>query len=63
MHRYLIIVGCSLFALGGCDQPTTEPIQVDFTVKIETEEEQPRLRVPKDERGTIVGDSEGFFRP
>jgi hypothetical protein len=63
MHRYLIALGCCALLLSGCDQPATEPVKVDVTVTIEKEEDAPKPPVKKTERGTIIGDSEGFFDP
>ncbi|MEZ5587422.1 MAG: hypothetical protein R3E46_10165 [Sedimenticolaceae bacterium] len=62
MNRYFAIGGACLVFIAGCDQPPPEPPKVEVNVTIE-EKEKPKKPVPKDERGTVVGNSEGFFRP
>lgn len=62
MYRYLAISGACLAFFAGCDQSTPEPPKVEVTVIVE-EKDKPKKPVPKDERGTILGNSEGFFRP
>ena len=63
MHRNLVLGGVCAVFLVGCDQPATEPVKVDVTVTIDKEEDAPQPPVKKTERGTIIGDSEGFYRP
>ena len=62
MYRNLAIAGACLAFISGCEQSPPEPPKVEVTVTVE-EKEKPKTPVPKDERGTVVGNSEGFFRP
>lgn len=62
MYRNLAIAGACLAFISGCDQSPPEPPKVEVTVTVE-EKEKPKKPAPKDERGTVVGNSEGFFRP
>ena len=62
MYRNLAIAGACLAFISGCDQSPPEHPKVEVTVTVE-EKEKPKKPAPKDERGTVVGNSEGFFRP
>ena len=62
MYRNLAIAGACLAFISGCEQSPPEPPKVEVTVTA-GEKEKPKKPAPKDERGTVVGDSQGFFRP
>ena len=62
MHRQIVIFSTLAALLAGCDQPASEPPKVDVNVTIE-QKEAPKKPAPKDERGTVIGNSEGFYRP
>jgi hypothetical protein len=62
MYRHLAMCGVCLTFIAGCEQPPSEPPKVEVNVTVE-DKEKPETPAPKEERGTVVGDSQGFFRP